>query len=115
MKTRIFAVCVALALLFTGALPALAEESGFAVADLKTQGRVAPFGIDVERPTFSWRMASDKAGAAQAGYRIVVRDADDGVVWDSGTVESARSVGIPYEGEALAPSTTYTWTVTVTD
>ena len=115
MKTRIFAVCIALALLFTGALSALAEESGFAVVDLKTQGRVAPFGIDVEQPAFSWRMASDKAGAAQAGYRIVVRDADDGVVWDSGAVESARSVGIPYEGAALAPSTTYTWTVTVTD
>ena len=115
MKKRIFAAILALALLLSGALPALAEESGFAVVDLKTQGRVAPFGIDAAQPSFSWRMASDRAGAAQSAYHILVTDEAGNAVWDSGTVESAVSVGIPYEGAALAPSTTYTWTVEVTD
>ena len=99
-----------------GALSALAEaEPGFAVVDLKTQGRVNPFGIDATQPAFSWRMESANPGAAQSAYQITVWDENENPVWDSGRVESAESVGILYEGAALEPSTTYLWKVDVTD
>ena len=113
MRIRILSLLLALALLLGCA--SLAEEaSGASVVNLKTLGRVNPVGIDVE-PAFSWQLKSDAVGAAQTAYQIVVKDEAGNAVWDSGAVESAESVGVPYGGEALAPSTVYTWQVTVTD
>ena len=113
MKKRIIAAVTALTLLLSCALAEAAPA--FAVVGLKTQGRVNPFGIDVRQPAFSWRMESSAIGAAQTAWRIVVTDEEGDVAWDSGEVEGAASSGILYGGEALAPSTTYTWRVTVTD
>ena len=92
-----------------------AAADGAAIVDCRTDGRVEPLGVNSAQPAFSWRMQSDVIGAAQKSYRVVVKDAADTVVWDSGVVESAASVGIVYEGEALKPCAAYTWTVTVTD
>ena len=61
-----------------------------------------PIGIDGE-PSFSWVLSSDRRGAVQATYRILVSSSpgqlanDDGDKWDSGVVESHHSanVGVP--------------------
>jgi alpha-L-rhamnosidase len=90
-------------------------ETGMAIVNPKTQGLENPLGIDAEAPAFSWQMQSDLIGAAQKSYQITVRDPQGEVVWDSGVVESAKSNEITYEGEELAPSTRYTWSVSVTD
>ncbi len=73
-------------------------------------------------PTFSWRMESERQGAAQTAYRVVVeRDSRVGggaagqPLWDGGVVESPVSVDIPYAGPALAPATRYRWNVSVRD
>ena len=58
-------------------------------------------------------MQSSAIGAAQTAYHIVVKDAADKVVWDSGEVESGKSNEIVYEGDALTPCTGYTWNVTI--
>ena len=93
---------------------ALAGEPAM-IQNLKTNGRINPIGVDEPQPEFSWQMVSNAAGAAQKAYHLVVTDESGSVVWDTGEVESASSVGILYEGEALKPVTAYTWSVTVTD
>ncbi|MBQ7370433.1 MAG: family 78 glycoside hydrolase catalytic domain [Blautia sp.] len=100
-----------------GPLPVSAEAdaTGPAVVNLKTQGRVNPLGVDTAAPAFSWQMQSSEIGAAQQSYQIKVNDAAGNEVWDSGVVESNASAEILYEGEALAPATAYSWTVTVED
>lgn len=84
-----------------------------AVINLKTEGMTEPLGMDVETPHFSWQMQSDAIGAAQTSYQILVKDSKEAVVWDSGEVESAVSNEIAYEGEALQPAETYTWSVKI--
>lgn len=79
-----------------------------------------PLGIDVEQPVFGWRMESGRQGAAQSAYRVCVADgrknlAEGNFLWDSGKVAGSESVGIVYEGEALAPAHRYFWQVEVWD
>lgn len=112
---RSLAVLLTVALLLSLGAPGVLAEGQTSIVDLKTQGRVDPIGVDTQQPAFSWRMESDTVGAAQTSYRIVVTEEQGTVVWDSGTVESAASVGILYEGEPLQSASAYSWTVTVTD
>ena len=81
--------------------------------DLKTEHRAEPLGIDVPSPRFSWRLASDRRGAAQAAYRIVVTATGE-EAWDSGWVESSTTTGVEYAGP-LSTRTRYEWTLTVRD
>ena len=111
---RFLALLLAAVLLLTLAPLGTAAETETAIVGLKTEGMVEPLGVDTAQPSFSWRMESDAIGAAQTAYRIAVRDAQ-GLIWDSGRVESAQSVGVLYEGEPLQPASAYTWTVTVAD
>ena len=108
-------LCVVLSLALALGCCAGWAESGSAdrISGLKMEGMEEPLGLDTDKPTFSWRMLSGRTGAAQKSYQIQLWDEKDQLIWDSGTVESAVSVGIPYEGEALAPATAYTWQVTV--
>ncbi|MCI8497407.1 MAG: family 78 glycoside hydrolase catalytic domain [Clostridiales bacterium] len=101
--------------MFAG-LPASAEPAGStSLYDMMTDDLTNPVGIDNAAPVFSWKMQSDVIGQKQTAYQIVVKDGEE-TVWDSGKVESDKSVGIQYAGEkALEASTEYTWTVTVWD
>ena len=86
------------------------------VTGLAVDSLVRP--MDVGRdPAFSWRMLSDRPGAAQTAYRIVVRGTAPSAepIWDGGVVESPVSVSVPYGGPALAPATRYRWSVSVRD
>ena len=88
-------------------------STAFAITSPLTNGALNPIGLDDEPPSFSWRMESQEIAAAQTSYQIVVKDPAGEIVWDSGEVESADSVDIPYEGEDLRERTPYSWTVTV--
>ncbi|MGZ0146974.1 family 78 glycoside hydrolase catalytic domain [Kribbella sp. WER1] len=87
---------------------------------LKTEYAVQPLGVDVPRPRFSWVAEAPGYGATQTTYRVLVASAPELLtperadVWDSGTVESARTFGIEYDGPT-APRTTYHWTVRLDD
>lgn len=76
-----------------------------------------PIGIDVEVPRFSWQMIADdqSRGNVQEAYRIVVKNENQELVWDSGKVDSGQSHLIAYAGDALKPKTRYTWEVKVWD
>ena len=110
-------LCVLLAclLLMTG-LPVWADGTlETRITGLETNGLVNPMGIDASEIAFDWRMESDRIGARQTAYQIIVKDEAGTVTWDSGEVQSSCSVGIIYEGEPLSAQSIYTWVVTVTD
>jgi alpha-L-rhamnosidase len=89
--------------------------------DLQAEQRREPLGIDAPRPRLSWRLASERRGAAQGAYRITAAerradlDVPDRLVWDSGRRESGDSVLVYWDGPVLRPATRYHWRVEVWD
>ena len=76
--------------------------------DLTTEKlRRAP-GIDVRYPRFGWKISSDAKDLKQVSYRLLVKDKDGDVVWDSGTTESDEP-GAVYDGEDLCFAEDYVW------
>jgi len=72
-----------------------------------------PLGIDDVQPRFSWQLRDSRQGARQTAYRLLVATQPELLavghadVWDSGRVASEQSVGTPYTGAAISPSTRY--------
>ena len=95
--------------------------SSLAVHKLVCEYRDNPLGIDVTRPRLSWQLQSDRRGVKQAAYRILAASDPDLLedgnadLWDSGRLESDRSVHIPYEGEPLRSRQRVYWRVSVWD
>src|SRR3954468_5169425 len=78
---------------------------------LKCEYRVNPVGIDVKSPRLSWILESPdpKArGIKQSAYRLLVASTSEalaqnkGDLWDTGQVQSDRSIQLAYAGKALA-------------
>ena len=96
-------------------LPAQNTAIAVGPTDLQVDNLTVPLGIDDPAPRFSWQLHDPSRGAMQTAYRITVASradrllADKPDVWDSGRVESAQSLGVPYGGPALKPSTRYYW------
>ncbi len=90
-------------------------------AALRVDEMMTPLGIDDAQPRFSWQLRDSRQGARQSAYRLLVATQPELLavghadVWDSGRVASGQSVGVPYAGPALAPSTRYYWKVLVWD
>ena len=88
---------------------------------LKCEYRVDPLGIDERFPRLSWALESEERNQRQSAYRILVArsegdlESEENLLWDSGRVESGRSVGIEYEGEALRSGSRCVWKVRVWD
>ena len=82
--------------LFGAVLLLAACQPSFAVYDLRCEGLPEPLGIDRAQPHFSWTIRSDKP-MEQAAYEIEVGPD----LWNSGKVESADQVMVPYEGLPL--------------
>ncbi|GLY98631.1 rhamnosidase [Actinoplanes sp. NBRC 103695] len=100
---------------------ASASAEGLTAHDLRVGNVATPLGIDDPRPALSWRLRSGKRGDRQTAYRVLVasrpellarRSAD---IWDSGRVDSAASVAVPYAGPALTSARRYYWTVQAWD
>lgn len=91
------------------------------VDDLRCEYRRDPLGIDISTPRLSWRLVSDRRGAAQRAYQILVAtdpkslEAGDADLWDSGKRDSGQSVLVPYEGKPLTSRTQCYWKVRVWD
>ena len=83
------------------------------IVDLRVCGEQSP--TDVVKPVFSWRLKTDRAGAAQKAYAIMLRTAAGEDVWQTGTVNSGESQSVAYSGPDLKPGTKYEWRVIVTD
>src|SRR5262249_49685413 len=84
---------------------------------------VAPVGLGLTDVYFGWHVGDSRRGAVQSAYRIVVsrpvlggsRRGAASVIWDSGKVLSTAQAFVSYGGRALAPDTTYWWTVQTWD
>jgi alpha-L-rhamnosidase len=89
---------------------------------LTVDGLTAPVGLGLADVQFAWHVSDPRRGAVQAGYRIVVTRplltggaGSAAPIWDSGRVASKDEAFVPYLGPALAPDTTYEWTVQTWD
>lgn len=71
--------------------------------------------IRTSHPVFGWIVSSGTNNTKQNSYRILVasdkellaRDSAD--LWDTGKINSAQSINIPYKGKQLSPGTIYYW------
>jgi len=86
-------------------------------SQLRVEFEAEPGNVDPTRPPrFGWRMETERRGARQAAFRVVVaRDSEAaaagrGTVWDSGRVDSRRAA-VTYDGPDLAADETYHWSV----
>jgi alpha-L-rhamnosidase len=93
---------------------------GLKVYDLRCENLNEPLAIAHLAPHFSWKLKTS-GKRAQQGYRILVSSdekmlrRDVGDLWDSGFIEDASSVLMPYQGKPLnVPSLVY-WKVKVRD
>lgn len=90
------------------------------VIDLRCEYVRNPLGIGSIRPRLSWKLeaAPGERHVLQTAYQVQVAEENPdfaGLAWDSGQVESSRSVHIEYAGEPLKPRTRYYYRVRVWD
>ncbi|MDL2221560.1 glycoside hydrolase family 78 protein [Parabacteroides sp. OttesenSCG-928-N08] len=87
--------------------------------ELTTEMLENPEGVSSTRPRFSWKFTSEKQDVMQVAYRIQVAasekelNAGNGLLWDSGRIESDQSLLVEYAGKALQSGKKYHWNVTV--
>jgi len=83
---------------------------GLTPVDLRCDGMVNPVGVDAA-PRFSWKLvaSADTRGARQTAWQLRVG------VWDSGRVESAEQLNVPYAGRPLHSHEQVSWQVRVWD
>ena len=95
------------------------DKGDLKLFDLQTEMRENPEGISVEKPRFSWKLASDQQYVIQTAYKIEVatseKDLKTGtnLVWNSEMTESDRSLLVEYAGKSLEQGEKYYWQVTV--
>lgn len=83
------------------------------VPEVTVEQRVMPLGIDTAKPRLSWIATSPVRGARQTAYQVLIATDTNTLrkgqanVWDSGKVDSAENVLVPYGGPTLSPRTRY--------
>jgi alpha-L-rhamnosidase len=91
------------------------------LADLRCEYLVSPSAIDATAPRLSWRLASDRRGAAQTAWQIRVASSaaklagGEADLWDSGRVTGSATNQIAYAGRPLASGAECFWQVQVWD
>ena len=106
-------------LVFSGC--AVSTDSGVTVKKLRCEYRINPLGIDVVKPRLSWILESDERGRMQRAYQILVAGSEEklkrnkGDLWNSGKVESDRSIHVAYKGKELKSRVRCYWKVRVWD
>ena len=91
------------------------------VYDLRCENLTDPLGIDTTVPHFSWKLSFMRNGTKQNAYRILV--ATDSLLleegktdlWDSGKIQSAASIMVPYGGKELKARSRAYWKIGVWD
>jgi alpha-L-rhamnosidase len=99
---------IAAALTFNAGLVSAANEPSGLLCELleaPEKTRIAD-----ARPEFGWIVQSDQPEDTQTAYQVVVGAGSD-EIWDSGKVESGKSLNIEYAGKDLAPGGEYSWRV----
>ena len=93
----------------------------FKAIDLRCEYLENPLGIDVSNPRLFWKMEKPGRGALQTAYRIQAASSaellakDSADLWDSGVVESDRSIQVEYAGKPLKSGDEVFWRVKIRD
>jgi alpha-L-rhamnosidase len=91
------------------------------VTDLRCEYLVNPLGVDLVKPRLSWMSKSGQRGQKQTAYRLLVAsskeqlDKNTGDLWDTGKVQSDRSIHVAYDGSGLKSRMQCFWKVMVWD
>ena len=91
------------------------------ITNLTCEYKNNPLGIDILNPRLSWQMQTDRQGARQIAYRVLVASDQDKLknndadVWDTGKVDSDQSIHVQYAGTKLASRQRVYWKVMVWD
>ncbi|MFO7611498.1 MAG: family 78 glycoside hydrolase catalytic domain [Clostridia bacterium] len=86
----------------------------FEITEILVEYRRNAMGLDVPIPRFSWKLNSDGRNVMQTAFRILVC-CGEGTAWDSGRIESSRSINVEYEGADLEKTTIYNVEITSWD
>jgi alpha-L-rhamnosidase len=120
-KLLIVIVICAGALLFEGSRFAAQKKQGPTPSRLRCEYLVDPLAIDTREPRLSWVIEGDARGARQSAYQILVASdvaglaADRGDLWDTGKVDSGRTIQIEYGGKPLVSRRQCHWKVRIWD
>lgn len=93
----------------------------FYVSEMKCENLQNPLGIDKTTPRFSWKIKSNRNGAEQKAFQLMVASNlsllknDEADVWDSGKTASSASIFLQYAGVPLRSGLIYYWKVRVWD
>ena len=99
----------------------LADAAELSASGLTCEYTTNPLGVEADQPRFGWILKSDTRGQEQSAYQILVASSeaklrdDVGDKWDSGEVDSDRSVNVEYQGKALGSGEKCYWKVRVWD
>ncbi len=107
------------ALLTLGACqPARAE---LAALSLRCEYKSDPIGLGVSHPRLSWKLSGPGRGQMQTAYQIIASRSKDSLnpersdVWNSGKIDSSRSIQVPYGGTPLFSREKIFWKVRAWD
>lgn len=95
--------------------------NGVNVGELRCEGLRRPLGVDRHAPRLSWMIRAERPGVRQTAYQIQVATTSERLaagradLWDSGRVESADSIFVPYAGAALQSRQQCHWRVRIWD
>ncbi|HKJ41134.1 MAG TPA: family 78 glycoside hydrolase catalytic domain, partial [Sunxiuqinia sp.] len=87
--------------------------------NLKCEMLTNPLGIDAKHPRLSWQIESSQRGTLQKAYQILVAsskeklDNNEGDLWDSGKMDSDKSLLVGYNGKQLQSREDCFWKVKV--
>lgn len=83
------------------------------------QGLSHPIGLDIEHPSFSWKLEGSGTQAVQQAYQIIVATSgtklnlQDADCWNSGRISNGNAQWIKYLGKPLSSRTKYYWKILV--
>lgn len=90
---------------------------GVTVGGLTVEYQRTPMPLAAKHPRFAWQMtAPGRRGVRQRAFELAVGTGPapqepGAALWRTGPVSGASSVGVAYDGPALAPRTRYFWAV----
>ena len=114
-------LCFAVNILSSATAHCAEQQAELATSELTCEYATNPLGVDTPQPRFGWLLKSDKRAQLQSAYRVLVAtsekqlQADVGNKWDSGKVNSDRSVNVEYRGRPLASGEKCYWKIRVWD
>lgn len=89
--------------------------------ELLCEAKTNPVGIATTEPYFSWKNDAEVNKSHQTAYQILVASSaeqlqkDQADLWNSGKVQSSKSVLVPYSGKALQSRSVGYWKIKVWD